>query len=730
MSAIHTLVEYYRTQFRLLWTWRGAPGRTIRRVLLSVVMTIIALFVTAAIMPGLTITNLGNLIAAAILLGLLNLLVRPIFIGLVSGISVVAVAVVSLVFQVLVFIVIANRLPGVTVNGFWAAFWASWVFALINTILTALMSVDEDESFYGTLVRQLTSRSRSVVRSEQPGVVIAQIDGLPHPVISRQIRAGRVPVMSHWVREGSHRLDGWTAMLPSQTSASQAGILHGNNDGIPAFRWYEKKAKRLMVSNHPADATEIVRRVSNGEGLLSNGGASINNLVSGDATRAYLTMATIKGSKQGLGDSKAFTSFFISPYGYLHMIVLFFAEVVKEIVQARRQRRAGIIPRMHRGGPYPFARAATNVALRALGTSLVMEEMYLGTPVIYIDYTDYDEIAHHSGPERSESLDALDGVDRQLGILEKAAKDAPRPYRIVVVSDHGQSLGSTFLQRYGESLEDVVRSLMGGQASVEAATSGVEQWGPLNTFLSEVTKAGGASGAVARTALGGRTHDGVVELGPTDEPAKTATGKARKGEPEPIPDVVVVASGNLGLVSFNAMDERMTVEDIEATYPGLVDALSNHPGIGLLMLRSEAHGAIAVGREGINYLDEDRIEGEDPVARFGEYARASLLREDQMEHVPDILVISLLDEEFDEVAAFEELIGSHGGLGGMQTHPMILHPSDWTIDEPIVGAPAVYRQLRAWIESTGHRLGTPQDGAPAPSAILPIGGPADPSATS
>ncbi len=600
----------------------------------------------------------------------------------------------------------------------WGAFWASWVFAIVNTILTAIVSVDEDDSFYGTLVRQLATRNADAIHSDQPGVVIAQIDGLPHPVILRQIRAGRVPVMSRWVRAGSHRLDGWTAMLPSQTSASQAGILHGNNDGIPAFRWYEKKPNKVMVSAHPADATEIVRRVSNGEGLLSNGGASINNLVSGDATRAYLTMATIKGSKQGLGDSKAFTAFFVSPYGYLHMTVQFFAEMIKEVIQARRQRRAGIVPRMHRGGVYPIARAATNVALRSLGTSLVMEEMYRGTPVIYIDYTDYDEIAHHSGPERSETLDALDGVDRQLGILERAAKDAPRPYRFVVVSDHGQSLGATFLQRYGETLESVVRSLMGGEASVESATSRVEEWGPINTFLSEFQKSGGASAAVARTALGGRTHDGIVELGPSDAaPGASGDRKGKKGEPAPIPDVVVVASGNLGLVSFTAMDERMTVEDVEATYPGLVDALANHPGIGLLMLRSAAHGAIAVGRDGINYLDEDRIEGVDPVAQFGDHAKASLIREDRMEHVPDILAISLLDPEFDEVAAFEELIGSHGGLGGMQTHPMLLHPTDWPIDEPIVGAPAVYRQLRRWIESTGHRLGSPPAAEPVASSV-------------
>ena len=98
---------------------------------------------------------------------------------------------------------------------------------------------------------------------------------------------------------------------------------------------------------------------------------------------------------------------------------------------------------MHRGMPYPVARAATNVALRDLSTSLVIEEMYRGTPVIYVDYTDYDEIAHHSGPERGETFDALDGVDRAIATLEKAAESAPRPYRFVIVSDHGQTTSNS-----------------------------------------------------------------------------------------------------------------------------------------------------------------------------------------------------------------------------------------------------------------------------------------------
>ena len=160
--------------------------------------------------------------------------------------------------------------------------------------------------------------------------MIIQIDGLAHPILAGRVRAGSVNTMAGWVRDGSHKLSRWEALLPSMTSASQAGILHGNNDGIPAFRWYERDRQKLMVSSNPADAAEIVRRVSNGEGLLSNNGASICNLVTGDATRSYLTTAAIKDGSQGLGESKAFLGFFFSPTGYLRSFTMFLGEFIKE----------------------------------------------------------------------------------------------------------------------------------------------------------------------------------------------------------------------------------------------------------------------------------------------------------------------------------------------------------------------------------------------------------------
>ena len=730
MKFVRGIGNLYRTQVELLWRWRSGRRALIKRSLVALLASVIAFHITAWLLPQLDINELGGALIAVLVIAALNLLVRPVILALVASRSVAALVVLTLLFQAAVILLLGRWVPAVTVGGgLLGALIISFVFGGIAGAIGLLFGLDEDESYYGTLVRTLASRRPDVNRTNEPGLVIIQLDGMAHDVLSHSLRAGRVPEIARWIRTGTHRLGHWDALLPSTTPASQAGILHGNNDGIPNFRWFEKETGRILVANHPDDATVIEGRVSNGEGLLSMGGASIGNIFTGDGDRAFMVMSTIKVKERGLGDSDAFAWFFVSPYNYINMIVRYLAEIIKEEIQSRRQARAGIEPRMHRGFPYPAVRAATNVALRSLGTSLVIQEMLRGTPAIYVDYTDYDEIAHHSGPERPESLDALDGVDRELRTLKKAAEDAPRPYRFVVLADHGQSLGATFLQRYGVTLADVVRSLMGGPASVAAATAQVEDWGQLNTFLGEVSQTKGVTGSLARTVTRNKRGDGHVDMGPA-EAQYTAAGAppARPGEkgPEAPPpgaaakaakatepaDLVVVAGGNLALIYFNASKDRMTLEAIDEQYPELVQALANHPGIGVLIVRSVAHGLICVGKDGIHYLDEGRVEGKDPLAVYGEHAVAAVKRLDVIAHVGDIAVISHFDPETQEIAAFEELIGAHGGLGGAQTRPFLLYPSDWELDlAPIIGAPMVYQQLRRWMErELGMRFGKAGEG--------------------
>jgi uncharacterized membrane protein YvlD (DUF360 family) len=694
---IRRLLDFYALQLRLLRTWRLGRRALLRRLALTTVVAYIALAISIYIVPGISASGPPSILAAVVLIALLNSAFRPVVLWLALPLGILVVAVVGVALQLVVVLLVGTLIPGIHLSGLLAAVETALIFAIVNASISWFISLGEDESYFSHLVRLLAAEGAP--RSDVPGVVIIQIDGLSHPVVVNQIRAGRIPTMARWLRSRSHRLIAWECQLPSQTSASQAGILLGSNDGIPAFRWYEKESGRLLVSNRPSDAAEIEGRFAKDDPLLGDRGTSVGNLFSGGAGESLLTMSRMTHPVEALGPARSWFYFFVSPFAFARAILLTIGEAGKEVWQARRQRLAGVEPRIERGGAYPLLRGVTNVFLRHVTTSLIVERVLRGTPIIYADFVDYDEIAHHAGPERAEALEALDGVDHVLGGLERVVSEAPRPYRFVVLSDHGQSMGATFRQRHGKTVEEVIRDLMGEGHDVKAETEPVEAWGPINGLLTELGRAAGFGGRVISKALASRSTEGAVELGPGrgDRAGQTEAEAER-------PDLVVCASGNLALVYFNARRERMTLEQMIELFPRLIDGLSRHPGIGFLLVRSADHGAVAIGPRGRHHLDEDRVEGVDPLEPFGPHAASDLRRLDSMPNVGDIVLNSSLDPETDEVAAFEELVGSHGGAGGWQTKAFLLYPREWS--EPIgqlVGALAVHRQLVTWLAAAGLR---------------------------
>jgi len=697
-GALRRLATFYSLQLRLLRSWKLGRAALVRRLLLTTVVAYLALAIAIWAVPGISATGVPSIAGAVALIAILNSLLRPVLLWLAMPLGIIAVAILGTALQFVVILVVGALIPGIRLSGLDAAIETALIFAIVNASISWFIALGEDESYFSHLVRLLIRQDAET--STTPGVVIIQIDGLAGPLLQAQVRAGRVPTMARWVRTSSHRLIGWECQLPSQTSASQAGILLGSNDGIPAFRWFEKGTGRLLVSNRPADATEIEGRLSTGKGLLAIGGFGVGNLFSGDAPDAVLTMSRFHGNSAPIGPTRSWFYFFVSPFAFSRAVLLTFGEAAKEYWQARRQRVAGIEPRIERGGSYPFLRGVTNVFLRQVTTAMVVERMLRGTPVIYADFVDYDEIAHHAGPERGEALDALDGVDHVLGALQRVAEEAPRPYQFIVLSDHGQSQGATFRQRYGVTIEQLIRGLIEAKSDVRAATSTTESWGPVNALLTELGRVAGLGGRLVRGTLASRSPGGSVELGPGREEQAThaiATDGAR-------PDLVVCASGNLALVYLNDSPQRLMLEEIQARYPRLVDGLSHHPGIGFALLRSATNGAVAIGESGVHYLQDGRIEGRDPLAAFGPNAADDLRRLDAMPNVGDIVLNSSLDAETEEVAAFEELVGSHGGLGGWQTSAFVLYPTAWgAVEAPIVGAPAVYRQLIRWLAAAGLR---------------------------
>ena len=137
-----------------------------------------------------------------------------------------------------------------------------------------------------------------------------------------------------------------------------------------------------------------------------------------------------------------------------------------------------------------------------------------------------------------------------------------------------------------------------------------------------------------------------------------------------------MASGCLGLISFPREPGRLTIERIEALHPSLIEELRNHEGIGFLLVDSERDGALAIGADGVNRLERGEILGSDPLAPFGANAARHVLRTHGFPHCPDIVINSRIWNDPTEVAAFEELVGSHGGLGGSQSYPFVLAPAE------------------------------------------------------
>jgi uncharacterized membrane protein YvlD (DUF360 family) len=629
------------------------------RVLVAWILSAAALLFAGWVVPGVTVEGWRGAFLAAGVIAVLNAVVPPVVAAIRLPFTLITGLLLVLVLDALMFQWASRIVPNsITVDSFWDALLAALVASVLSVILDPIFRSDDDETYMLRVTQRIARRTDGAIHTDQPGLIFLEIDGLGLPTLRRAMRDGSAPEMARWLAGGGYKLTEWETDLSSQTGASQAGILLGSNEDIPAFRWVEKETGRTMTCSKPTDCAEIERRRATGNGLLADGGASRGNLLSGEADYVILTVSRIEEEKSA---NPGYRAFFANGFNVTRLLVLFGWEVILEWTAAVRAKRRDIRPRGHRGGAYPFMRAAMCVIVRDLIVFGVITDMMKGRPAVYATFSSYDEVAHHSGLERIDTLEALRKLDQQFGRIARARRYAPRPYEVVVLSDHGQTQGATFRQRNGYSLADLVNeSLDNGDA--KPVSSGDENSAMVGNALKEAT--------------GGHT-----------EGTQTAPESA----------AAVLASGNLGLIYLMDADRRLTLEEIEGRHPRLIGTLRAHPHIGLVLARSSEHGAVALGAGGMHRLAGGEVEGDDPLAGFSANAARHLLRTDSFEHAPDLLVNSFFDPVLEEGCAFEELISFHGGLGGPQTRPFILHPADLPVpDGPIVGAAAVHGVLSGW----------------------------------
>ncbi len=647
-----------------------------------------SLLLTAAIIPGISFMTddaglaILDAIAAAFLLGLVNLLIRPLILMIARPLGFIAVFVIGFLVNALSLMITSWLLATFEVDGLLNAVVGGIIFSAINVILTGILEVNDEGSFYQGLIERLARRHNYMeVEPDKRGLVMMEIDGLSFHHLKKALDDGLMPIIQRMIDEEGYQLSRIDCGIPSQTSACQAGIMFGDNSDIPAFRWYDKTKHKLYVSGN--DATELNARYAHGNGLM-RGGSSINNMMNGDADKSLLTLAGMFDAESEEKKRRAEDIYLLllNPYFLTRTIVLFFVDVVRELWQSWQQRRNDVTPRLNRlAHAYPFVRAATTVFMRDIAANLTILDIIRGAPSIYVTWPGYDEVAHHSGPWTKDAFSVLSTYDQVIGrVRETINQKAPRQYDLVILSDHGQSFGATFKQRYGVSIKEFIEAQLPHGTTVASSMGG-------DTGMTSITAVSGELDNIQETGVGGRTGRAAAHRGKKylDRRAERRAEEEQEGEHDGVAQVTAYGSGNLAQVYFDLYPRKITLSELNDAYPGMVDALINHEGIGIVCGYDDGGTPVVLGKNGHRNLHTGEITGEDPLTLYAPqdqeaYGSTSLetriwqvRRVMDFPNAGDLMVISTVYKD-GTVAALEELIGNHGGLGGEQTDAFMLHP--------------------------------------------------------
>ncbi len=681
-SAAQSVGRRGRLAWRLVTTWRPTWAWSIGSIR-SFVTSFVALTIALWLLPGTQVTD-GTVSVAtlAVVVLVIAALLRPLLISATVVTGATGLLIAGLLSQALVLGLALALVPTVEPFTLTQIVVASWAATIVSAVVNWLFDASTDEAFFG----QVLGRTVSTALREQitgPGLLIIQLDGVSHPLLRQAVTSGATPHLARWLASGSHQLREWDTGLPATTPAGQAALLHGDVHAVPGFRWYDKDLQRVMVSSRPADLTLVESGLSTGRGLLSDGGVSVSNLLSGDAPTRVLTLSDARLPSEQRGVA----SFMNTRTGFVRSIVLVVGQMIAELHQGRRQRLRQVTPRVRRGGRFVFLRGLTTVVLRDLSVSVVADQMARGAPVLFCDFVDYDEVAHHAGPSRPEAMRTLESLDRIISFFEQIAGEVSRDYEIAVVSDHGQAQGSTFEQLAGRTLSQVVADLC--DATDLGAAPPVDETPAENAIPVNLLRQAG-SGAGLVLGRGERARD------------RTPPAPVNAASDAPL----VLSSGSLAHLYLTAEPGRVTRERIDELHPELVLGLARQPHVGVVLTR-HADGVLRVdGPLGWRLLRDGHSvggEGDDPLTIFGEGAAAALIGLDARAHVGDLVVLGAVDATLGGVAAFENLVGSHGGLGGWQNRALLIHPHAWAVPARPLDGPGVHRVLVERLEQLGLR---------------------------
>ncbi|MDQ6831121.1 MAG: alkaline phosphatase family protein [Gemmatimonadota bacterium] len=533
-------------------------------------------------------------------------------------------------------------------------------------------------------VKYRAFRKEQRARDDRRGLVMLQIDALAYADLRRALELGYCPTIAKLLRTDGFAVRRWICGLPSATPYCQAGIFHGENGGIPGFRFYDKREARVITCNAPQGVQYIRDRI-HAPGALA-GGSSYVNLLDGDAQTVAFTVATREKMSvyRRLGGTRMALLMLVHPIRMLRIVVQSAREWVREDLD---RSFAGLRGRVtHSEGIFPFVRILSNVVVRELQTMAILLDVYLGVPIIYSTYMQYDELAHHFGPSSRLALKDLKRTDARIKEIWRMIRAvSSRRYDLVLLSDHGMTPAVSYRVRFKESLGTTVRRILDGLV----ARTGDPPATMLASFAEDSEYAD----------IGAQTVDTIAEASGAEPGRRTRRALARLRDwvrsryglrelifPEKYKidarhEVVVTYSSCLALVYFADVPEQLSLGDVQHDPRKwhLYAELLAHPGIGLVATRLDDGGVHVESGKGRAIIRGDVAEvlgTGNPLELYGTDAAIVRAVHDlvRQPNAGDLVLFGAFDGY--EIISFDDQVGAHGSAGGDQMYPFLVSPEE------------------------------------------------------
>jgi hypothetical protein len=438
--------------------------------------------------------------------------------------------------------------------------------------------------------------------------------------------------------------------------------MYGWNNNIPGFSFYDKKEDEVLVMGLAKSVDRIEKEVQEnaGEGILK-GGSSISNLLCGQAERSILTVRHLfehKGEKKKVRDIVKIV--LLNPTSIAKVFVSSIYEFLLEIYEGL----VIAIPKRIRGEPvnwpfyrpyFPFFRMGVNSILREIATEAALVEVQREVPYIYLTYGGYDWVSHYRGPNAPSSYGALDQIDFSVRKVVKEASQ--KGYDVYIMSDHGQVDSIPFEKKYFEEFEDFIEratKLKAKEIDMEEEERGSRQrylYYKLKYYTKHVSVPLKALLWVFTKILKKSLPKAVIP--------KVSTKKQ---------EIVISISSCLAHLYFTKEKKRLSISQIEALYPFLIERIVQHDGVGFI-IGIDKGKTIVLAKDGKYEISKDGYKsfGNRFLPIYGEEEKLiDQIREfSSLKYFGDLALNGSYDGK--KFVTFEHFhFGTHDGIGGNQ----------------------------------------------------------------